>query len=188
MIVSTPVFVGSRFVAEYPEGGGNFWVPLQYILGLRQHAIEAFWLELLCATESASEDQKRIATFFAQTERLGLGGRALVLYLREGLDGDQRELISPKIPPAEIAARMRCGLLLNFNNSIPKRHRADFARAVLYDIDPGMTQLWSTQWGMGVGEHDAYVTIGRRIGEPECAVPTLGVAWHRLWPTVYLPE
>ena len=29
-----PVFVGSAFVAQYPTGGGNFWVPLQYLLGL----------------------------------------------------------------------------------------------------------------------------------------------------------
>lgn len=186
--MSTPVFVGSGFVAKYPQGGGNFWVPLQYMLGLRQHSIDAFWLELLSASGNASEDQKRINLFFARTERLGLGGRALVLYLPDGPDGDRQELISPGIPPAEIAARMRQGLLLNFANSIPKRHRADFARAVLYDIDPGMMQLWSTQWDMGVGEHDAYLTIGQRIGKPECPVPTLDVAWRRVWPAVYLPE
>ena len=97
-------------------------------------------------------------------------------------------MISPKVPPAEIAARMRQGLLLNLANGIPKRQRADFASAVLYDIDPGMMQLWSTQWRMGVGEHDAYLTIGQRIGEPECAIPTVGVTWHHIWPTVYLPE
>src|SRR5438445_138007 len=33
--MSCPVFVGSAFVAQYPTGGGNFWVPLQYLLGLR---------------------------------------------------------------------------------------------------------------------------------------------------------
>jgi hypothetical protein len=186
--VSTPVFVGSRFVANYPQGGGTFWVPLQYVLGLRQHAIDAFWLELLPGEGNASEDRKRITCFLARTERLGLGGRALVLYLPDGLEGDRQELISPKVPPAEIIARMRQGLLLNLANGIPKRHRADFASTVLYDIDPGMMQLWSTQWGMGVGEHDAYLTIGQRIGEPECPIPAVGVKWHRTWPTVYLPE
>jgi hypothetical protein len=29
-------FIGSAFVAQYPQGGGNFWVPLQYLLGLRE--------------------------------------------------------------------------------------------------------------------------------------------------------
>src|SRR4051794_3784472 len=138
VLVSTPVFVGSGFVAKYPQGGGNFWVPLQYFLGLRQHAIDAFWLELLSATGNESEDRNRISIFFARAERLGLEGRALVLYLPEGPDSDRQELISPTIPAAEIAARMRQGLLLNFANSIPKRHRAGFARAILYDIDPGM--------------------------------------------------
>ena len=42
-----PVFVGSGFVAKYPTGGGNFWVPLQYLLGLRALGVEAYWLELL---------------------------------------------------------------------------------------------------------------------------------------------
>ena len=42
-----PVFVGSAFVAKYPTGGGNFWVPLQYLLGLRALGVEAYWLELV---------------------------------------------------------------------------------------------------------------------------------------------
>ena len=87
--MSTPVFVGSRFVASYPQGRGTFWVPLLYVLGLRQHAIDAFWLELLPGEGNASEDEKRIAAFFARTELLGLGGRALVLYLPDGLEGDR---------------------------------------------------------------------------------------------------
>src|SRR4029450_8906000 len=42
-----PALVGSGFVAQYPEGGGMFWVPLQYLLGLRALGVEAYWLELL---------------------------------------------------------------------------------------------------------------------------------------------
>ena len=59
---------------------------------------------------------------------------------------------------------MRAGVLINFNNHVPKHHRAEFARTVLYDIDPGMLQLWSMQADMGIGEHDLHVTIGRAIG------------------------
>jgi len=39
--VRTPVFIGSGFVAKYPEGGGNFWVPLQYVFGLRACGVTA---------------------------------------------------------------------------------------------------------------------------------------------------
>ncbi len=73
---------------------------------------------------------------------------------------------------------MRDGVLLNLSNSIPGQCRGDFALKVLYDIDPGMLQLWATHWDMGVGSHDLYFTIGQSIGAPECPVPTLGVKWH----------
>jgi hypothetical protein len=82
---------------------------------------------------------------------------------------------------------MRDGVLLNLSNSIPRPYRDDFARKVLYDIDPGMLQLWATQWGMGVGEHDLHVTIGQSIGRPGCPVPTLGIDWRAIWPMVHLP-
>ena len=37
--------VGCAFVAKYPEGGGNFSVPLQYVLGLRRMRVPFLWLE-----------------------------------------------------------------------------------------------------------------------------------------------
>jgi hypothetical protein len=77
--VSTPVFVGSGFVAKYPEGGGNFWVPLQYVFGLRACGVTAYWLELLPATGDPVSDHDRIARFFARLRRLGLGDCAAVL-------------------------------------------------------------------------------------------------------------
>jgi hypothetical protein len=186
--VSTPIFVGSGFVAKYPEGGGSFWVPLQYVLGLSQERIETYWLELLPGTDDPIQDRNRIARFFARTERLGIGGRALVLYLPDGRDSERQELhCPPSISAGEISARMRDGVLLNLSNSIPIQCRGTFALNILYDIDPGMLQLWSTQWEMGVGQHDLHFTIGQSIGEPECPVPTLGVKWHRVWPIVHLP-
>lgn len=55
---STPVFVGSGFVAKYPEGGGTFWVPLQYVLGLRDLGVEAYWLEVLPHSGDAAVDRR----------------------------------------------------------------------------------------------------------------------------------
>ena len=187
--MSTPVFIGSGFVAKYPEGGGNFWVPLQYVFGLRACGVTAYWLELLPATGDPVSDHDRIARFFARLRRLGLGDCAAVLYMPEGREGDSCELrCPPGISPSELGARMRDGVLLNLSNSIPGQCRGDFALKVLYDIDPGMLQLWATQWDMGVGSHDLYFTIGQSIGTPECPVPTLGVKWHPVWPVVHLPE
>ena len=39
------VFIGSGFVAQYPEGGGNFWVPLQYLLGFQALGVDAYWVD-----------------------------------------------------------------------------------------------------------------------------------------------
>jgi hypothetical protein len=187
--VRASVFVGSRFVAKYPEGGGNFWVPLQYVLGFLGAGVDAYWLEFLLGTGDAERDRHRIATFFAHTERMGIGARAVLLYIPEDCDGGRQELHSPAGRSAgEISARMRHGILINLASSIPSQCRAEFAFTVLYDIDPGMFQLWSTQSRMGVGEHDLHCTVGQSIGRPECRVPTSGVDWRPLWPLVHLPS
>ncbi len=187
-MVDAPIFVGSGFVAQYPKGGGNFWVPLQYVLGLRRLGIDAYWLELLSGTGDAARDRNLIARFVAGTKRLGIADRVLVLYMPDGRESERQEWnYPPSARLREIAARMRDGVLLNLCNSIPAHCRRGFAQSVLYDIDPGMLQLWSTQWSMGVGEHDLYFTVGQSIGRPECPAPTLGVNWHRVWPIVDLP-
>jgi len=45
------IFLGCGFAAKYREGGGNFSVPLQWILGLRRLKLDAIWVELLPATD-----------------------------------------------------------------------------------------------------------------------------------------
>lgn len=186
--MNAPVFVGSGFVAKYPEGGGPYWVVLQYLLGLRAAGIESYWLELLPGTGDAERDRGRIATFFANARRYRVSDGVIVLYLPDPADPERGEIATAATLRAAPTALMREGVLLNLSNSIPAPHRDRFARKVLYDIDPGMIQLWSTQWGMGVGEHDLYVSIGQSIGERECRIPTGGVQWHRLWPLVHLPS
>jgi hypothetical protein len=50
--------------------------------------------------------------------------------------------------------------------------------AVFLDIDPGFPQMWRE---LGLADpfagHDAFVTIGTRIGAPDCTVPTCGLPW-----------
>ena len=57
------VLVGSAFVAKYPNGGGNYWVPLQYLRGLRDLGVDAWWLELVATTGNASTDRLFRETF-----------------------------------------------------------------------------------------------------------------------------
>jgi hypothetical protein len=79
-------------------------------------------------------------------------------------------------------------LLLNMVHSLTAPLREGFARTALYDLDPGAFQIWASQWDMGVGRHDAHVTIGRNLGEPDSPVPLHAVHWQRVWPAVHLPS
>ena len=72
------VFLGCGFAAKYREGGGNFSVPLQWMLGLRRLKLDAIWLELLPTTNDPRVDQARIDNFQRRLREHALAGRALV--------------------------------------------------------------------------------------------------------------
>jgi hypothetical protein len=70
-------------------------------------------------------------------------------------------------------------LLLNVNGFIVDDEVLGRARLrVFLDIDPGFGQMWRE---LGLHDafrgHDAYVTVGERIGEPDCTIPTSGLEW-----------
>ncbi len=62
-----------------------------------------------------------------------------------------------------------------------------FKHRALIDLDPGMVQIPALDRGYSLDDHDTLLTIGSKIGEPDCRVPTLGRAWHRFLPFVHLP-
>ena len=57
------IFLGCGFAAKYREGGGNFSVPLQWMLGLRRLKLDAIWLEFLPATDDVLADQVKDSEF-----------------------------------------------------------------------------------------------------------------------------
>ncbi len=183
-----PVFIGSAFVAQYAEGGGNFWVPLQYLVGLRELGYDAWWLEYLWTRGDAERDRRCIDGFLRQVREFGVADRVVLGYFPTGSKDE------PAGPPeyigmreSDLAARKRDALLINMVHSLTAPLREGFARTALYDLDPGPFQIWSHQWDMGVGRHDAHVTIGMNLGEPDSPVPLYGVRWARVWPAVHLP-
>src|SRR5262245_23770963 len=162
-----PVFVGSAFVAKYPTGGGNFWVPLQYLLGLRALGVEAYWLEVLWGKPDPARARGFVTPFLRYVEDLGVAPWvALVLFPDSGRD----ELPCPShhwgLAADALWPRARDGLLLTLADSVPAALRARFGRTALFDIDPGQFQLWAREHDLGVGTHDAYLTIGQNLGAP----------------------
>src|SRR3954469_3262626 len=74
------VFLGCGFAAKYPEGGGNYSVPLQWMLGLRRLGLDAIWLGLLPATADAAGAEARIRLFRRRLREHGLQDAYSLLY------------------------------------------------------------------------------------------------------------
>jgi hypothetical protein len=62
-----------------------------------------------------------------------------------------------------------------------------FKRRALIDLDPGVLQIPALTWDLGIVDHDVLLTVGSKVGEPDCQVPLLGRTWHHFMPFVYLP-
>src|SRR5947207_14169683 len=78
--IRVTVFLGGGFAAKYLQGGGNFSVPLQWMLGLRRLKLDAIWLEHLPSEGNPADDQRKIDNFQRQLRAHGLGGRYCLLY------------------------------------------------------------------------------------------------------------
>src|SRR5205085_9917722 len=87
------VFLGGGFAAKYLHGGGNFSVPLQWMLGLRRLKLDGIWLEVLPATKSAREDRTKIDNFQRRLRENGLGGRYCLLYQKPASDAHELDAI-----------------------------------------------------------------------------------------------
>jgi hypothetical protein len=181
------VFVGSAFVAQYPEGGGNFWVPLQYLLGLLDLGYDAWWLEYFWTRGDAARDRRCVEKFLADARDMGVAERVIVGRFARGTRDAIEGPVEYVGATAGLIERKRDALLLNLAHSLPAPLREGFARTALFDLDPGTFQIWGNQWDLGVGKHDAHVTIGMHLGAPDSPVPLHGVDWRRVWPAVHLP-
>jgi len=184
------ILVGGS-VAQRPGSGGHTWVFLQYLLGLRRLGHEVVLVDRLeedmCLDAAGRpcdvEDSENLRYLAAVMERFGLGERWAVLYGR-----GERSLGMTRA--ALERAADRSALILNVNGFVddPGVMRRAGLRAYL-DIDPGFGQMWRA---LGLHDmfagHDAFVTIGERIGAPDCAVPTCGLDWITTPQPVVLEE
>src|SRR5262245_56304600 len=139
-----PTVIVSAFnVAAFPEGGGHFWVYMQYVMGLRQLGCEVYWLECFRTKGRSEQEAAAIETFRARTQAHGLGGK-LILYRTHSKRAEAdapAEYIEMTREEAE-AIYDRADLLLNFHYAVSPGLLARFRRTALVDIDPGLLQFW----------------------------------------------
>jgi hypothetical protein len=185
------IFLGCGFAAKYREGGGNFSVPLQWMLGLRRLKQDAIWLEHLPSEGNPSDDQRKIENFRAQLRAHGLGERYCLLYHQKpdsahDLDAircigmSKRELLERLAGP---------NTLLNLSYSLHPPLLLKFERRIFCDLDPSEIFYWMTKMELGQSCHDEFWTIGLNVHSRDCqlpkgAVPSIGrrLQWKTFYP------
>jgi hypothetical protein len=182
------VVVVAGALANKPGQAGEAWVKLSWARGLQRLGIDVWFVEQLA--ESMAGDERPPAWFRGVTERFGLAERAALIQGGETIVGPSLDEL------ARVAAE---ATLVNISGHLTDpRLFQSFRRRVMVDIDPGFTQFWHAEGlpGANVAGHDAYFTIGERIGRDDCPIPTAGIDWHPVrqpvvledWPPVEVGE
>jgi len=182
-----PIVLSAYNVASFPEGGGHFWVYMQYVLGLKALGCDVYWLERFFPGRHPERDEPAIATFLERMAGFGMADRVI---LQVGPD-------PRKVPGARIETRgmtadqadalfARTELLLNFHYAIDPGLLARFRTTALIDIDPGLLQFWISRGQLRVPPHDLYFTTGETVGTEAARFPDCGIRWIPIRPPVSL--
>ena len=178
------IFLGCGFAAKYREGGGNFSVPLQWMLGLQRMKRDAIWLECLPSTGDHQADRTKILSFQRRLREHGLAGRYCLLLDQSGRDEhdlgkmdcigmSKRELLDRLAGPHR---------LLNLSYSIHPPFLLEFEHRVFCDLDPSEIFYWMTKMEMGQSYHHEFWTIGLNVGQKDCRLPDTGLKWNTFFP------
>jgi hypothetical protein len=173
----TEVIVAGALAAK-PDNGGEAWVRLSWVLGLRRLGVRVTFVE-----ELSAPDVPAVRWFNDVVREAGIEAEAALIDERgERLAGLGCEALDERAAHADLLVNISGNL-----RSAPVRRR--FRRAAYVDLDPGYTQIWAAQ-GLdpGLAGHDAYFTVGLRVGAAGCRLPTNGIRWRPLPPPVVLDE
>ena len=186
MLSLVTIFLGCGFAAKYREGGGNFSVPLQWMLGLRRLKQDAIWLELLPATENREADAACVMNFQRQLRAHGLAKRYCLLYQHSA--GDEQDLATIRcigLSKPELRARLAGpNVLLNLAYSLHPPLLLEFERRIFCDLDPSEIFYWMTKMELGQSRHHEFWTIALNLRAADCRLPKSPLAWRTFYPLV----
>ena len=163
------VVVGGA-LANKAGNGGEAWVRLSYVLGLRGLGCDVGLVEEIERAEPAAVDY-----FRATTERYGLT--------------DSSALVDAVGAPVIGTPVRHADLLVNVSGNVRAESLLErFETTAYVDVDPGYAQIWHETGTLPIPPHDVYFTIAENIGRPGCSVPTAGLEWRTTRPPVVLAE
>jgi hypothetical protein len=188
--MTTIVVAGA--LANRCRNGGEAWVRLSWVLGLKRLGYRTFFLEEIrratcvdaAGAPAALENSVNLAYFKEVTEAFGLAESAALI--------DESGKKSYGLTREEIQGlAQNADLLVNISGHLtcaPLFPR--FRRKAFIDIDPGFTQFWHAAGNRGsnLAGHDYYFTIGENIGTTGCPIPTCDLRWRRARQPVVLEQ
>ena len=186
----TPVFLGCGFAAKYPEGGGNFSVPLQYLTGLKRMEGEGYrgiWLEVLPASGDLAKDMHCVRTFRRRMTHYGLEYCLLLRPAQKNTGPEEHELGRMKffgMSATVVTELAPHSILLNLSYSIKPPLANLFGRRLLCSLDPTEVLFWMDQMEMGQSCHDEFWSIGLCMNSIDPRLPKPIVPWKSYFPLV----
>jgi len=165
----TIVLAGS--LAQKPHQGGHTWVFLQYLLGFKRLGWDVLFLDRLepdmCVDPSDNLRYLRdVMQAFGLADHYAVacnGGTQFV--------GLSREAVLARVKQSDTFINVM-GFFSDPEILAAARHR------VFFDIDPGFGQMWrALGWHDPYHGYDRHLTVGERVGQPACVVPTCGIDW-----------
>jgi len=178
------IFLGCGFAAKYREGGGNFSVPLQWMLGLRRLKLDAIWLEMLPSTGDHKADRQNIQSFQRHLREHGLSGRYCLLLRKSKSDEHSLEAMECfGMSKRQLLERLAGpNVMLNLSYSVHPPLLLQFERRVFCDLDPSEIFYWMTKMEMGQSSHHEFWTIGLNVHGPDCRMPGSALKWKTFYP------
>jgi hypothetical protein len=178
------IFLGGGLAAKYREGGGNFSVPLQWMLGLKRLKLDAIWLEILPASSNRQNDRANIENFQRRLREHGLAACYCLLYQDPATDNhDLASMQCIGMSKRKLLDRLAGpNALLNLSYSIHPPFLLQFERRIFCDLDPSEIFYWMTKLEMGQSTHHEFWTIGLNANSRECQLPVSRLKWKTFYP------
>ncbi len=181
-------------IATYPVGGVA-WDYGQYALGLERLGWEVYYLEdtgglTYDPTRGLYGDDPAYGVRFLAGALAGLSDRLAERWHFRASDGSTYGM-----PPAQIEQAIAgADLVLNVSGGTLLRDPyMACPRKVLIDTDPGRNHFvnfpdWDKkphwQGAHNWRSHEHFFTYAERLGQPDCILPDLGIAWGKTRPPV----
>src|SRR5262245_61352755 len=175
----TTVWIFARTI-DYLEGGGHFWVYLNWALGFKDCGCHVVWLETVAPQSEPRIIRARLDQLRRRLEPYGLRSLALCSASGDELPDESDLAVAP------IDSARDADLLVNLSYAALEALLSRFRCSLMIDIDPGLTQIWTSAGLLALPRYDHYFTIGETVGTPGALFPDCGVRWVYTPPCVSL--